>query len=104
MARSGNSKSHRRASERTNEMKYKKKPVVVEAITFGDLLELKRNSLGVLYYNGHTVTVESDLSCAHITTLEGVMKMLPSDMLMTGVRGEVYPCKRDIFEATYEPA
>lgn len=31
------------------------------------------------------------------------MKMGRDDMLITGVKGEIYPCKRDIFEATYEP-
>lgn len=36
-----------------------------------------------------------------IPTLEGVMKMGRNDMLLTGVKGEIYPCKRDIFEATY---
>jgi hypothetical protein len=32
------------------------------------------------------------------------MKMGRGDMLITGVKGEIYPCKKDIFEATYEPA
>ena len=31
------------------------------------------------------------------------MKMMRGDMLITGVAGEIYPCKPDIFEATYEP-
>jgi len=38
-----------------------------------------------------------------IDTLEGQMTGEPGDWLITGVRGEKYPCKRDIFEATYEP-
>ena len=32
------------------------------------------------------------------------MRMLRTDMLITGVKGEIYPCKPDIFAATYEPA
>ena len=37
-----------------------------------------------------------------INTLEGVMKAMPGDYIIKGVQGEVYPCKPDIFEATYE--
>lgn len=39
-----------------------------------------------------------------ISTLEGVMQANPGDWIITGVKGEMYPCKPDIFEATYEPA
>jgi hypothetical protein len=39
-----------------------------------------------------------------ITTLEGVMRADPGDWIIRGVKGEFYPCKPDIFEATYEPA
>ena len=38
-----------------------------------------------------------------VKTLEGVMRGNKGDMLITGVKGEKYPCKRDIFDATYEP-
>ncbi len=38
-----------------------------------------------------------------IPTLEGVMKASPGDWIITGVKGEKYPCKPDIFKATYEP-
>lgn len=37
-----------------------------------------------------------------VETLEGVMTGNPGDMLITGVKGEKYPCKKDIFEASYE--
>ena len=39
-----------------------------------------------------------------IVTLEGFMACSPGDWVITGVKGERYPCKPDIFEATYEPA
>ena len=39
-----------------------------------------------------------------IDTLEGGHIVCPGDWIITGVKGEVYPCKPDIFEATYEPA
>jgi hypothetical protein len=41
--------------------------------------------------------------CLNIATLEGVMQARPGDWTIEGVKGEVYPCKPDIFEATYEP-
>jgi hypothetical protein len=40
----------------------------------------------------------------HITTLEGVMVAEIGDMVIKGVKGEIYPCKLDIFAATYDPA
>lgn len=39
-----------------------------------------------------------------LQTLEGFMHIKPGDWIITGVQGERYPCKPDIFEATYEPA
>lgn len=39
-----------------------------------------------------------------IKTLEGTMHASPGDWIIRGVKGELYPCKPDIFEATYEPA
>lgn len=39
-----------------------------------------------------------------IETLEGTMHASPGDYIITGVNGEQYPCKPDIFEKTYEPA
>jgi hypothetical protein len=38
-----------------------------------------------------------------IETLEGTMTATPGDWIICGVQGELYPCKPDIFEATYEP-
>ncbi|AMO55552.1 hypothetical protein GZ77_09600 [Endozoicomonas montiporae] len=45
-----------------------------------------------------------DIGFLHIETLEGTMEASPSDWIIKGVNGEFYPCKRDIFEKTYEPA
>lgn len=92
-------------------MKYRKKPVVVEAITFDELVEYGRNNGGNIVngmpwsfnYAGHPITHEND-RCYLIPTSEGTMNMTPADMLITGVKGEIYPCKLDIFAATYEPA
>jgi len=38
-----------------------------------------------------------------ITTLEGVHEVSPGDFIIQGVKGELYPCKPDIFETTYDP-
>lgn len=90
---------------------YRKKPVVITAITFDQLVAHGIAAGGNVVngmpwsftYNGHPITHEND-DCYLIPTLEGTMKMGRDDMLITGVKGEIYPCKREIFAATYEPA
>ena len=57
--------------------KYRKKPVIIEA---------------------YQTTEEMD-----VPTLEGIMHANVGDWIITGVHGEQYPCKPDIFELTYEP-
>ena len=89
---------------------FRKKPEVIEAITFNEFVEFGRNNGGNIVngmpwsfnYNEHPVTHEND-ECYLIPTLEGTHNFTPLDMLITGVKGEIYPCKIDIFEATYEP-
>lgn len=92
-------------------MKFRKKPVVIDAITFDELVEFgKANGGNVIdgmpwsfTYGGQPITHEND-NCYLIPTLEGTMRFNRGDMLITGVKGELYPCKADIFAATYEPA
>lgn len=76
-------------------MRYRKKPVVVEAVrwTGENLKELSR-FMGT--YNVAHGRIQ-------ISTLEGVMEASAGDYVIKGVQGEFYPCKPDIFEATYEP-
>lgn len=89
--------------------KYRKKPVVIEAITFDELVAHgMKHAVNIVNgmpwsfeYNGHPITHEND-QCYLIPTLEGTMNFTPNDMLIVGVSGEIYPCKLDIFEATYE--
>ncbi|HET7321163.1 MAG TPA: hypothetical protein VFI96_01630 [Longimicrobiaceae bacterium] len=91
--------------------RYRKKPVVIEAITFDELVEHGRRVADSLVggvpwsfsYQGHPITHEND-DCYLIPTLEGTMRFERGDVLITGVKGEIYPCKADIFAATYEPA
>jgi hypothetical protein len=52
-------------------------------------------------YNGHVVSRRDD-DCYIISTLEGAMEFYHGDMLIAGINGEIYPCKTDIFEKTYE--
>jgi hypothetical protein len=90
---------------------FRKKPVTVEAITFEELVEYGReNGANIVngmpwsfQYKGHPITHEND-DCYLIPTLEGTMEFRRGDMLITGVKGEIYPCKAEIFAATYEPA
>ena len=81
--------------------KYRKKPVVIEAaqITDATFDEPHPNSAhieGIIY--------DPVQRCAFIKTLEGTMRADLGDWIITGVKGERYPCKPDIFAATYDPA
>lgn len=81
-------------------MKYRKKPVVVEAqkLTKRNFAALAEWCGGVIIKDGRAY------SLLLIKTLEGEMKANLGDYIIKGVQGEFYPCKPDIFEATYEPA
>ncbi len=85
---------------------YRKKPVVVEAIQLptdeADLSEEHLEALHALL--GDTEWTSEREGHMHIYTLEGVMDASPGDWIIKGVKGECYPCKPDIFAATYEPA
>lgn len=75
--------------------KFRKKPVEIEAIRFiGSNYEEIREFIG-------QNTLSSDLSIV-IPTLEGDMVAQKGDYIIKGVQGEFYPCKPDIFNATYE--
>lgn len=81
--------------------KYRKKPVVVEAVQWtGDNVE-ELTSLG-LEVDDELLSVEATAYSLLISTLEGDMKANEGDYIIKGVQGEFYPCKADIFESTYE--
>ena len=90
-------------------MKYRKKPVVIEAIQWvGDNLEeviaftgLHPSAMKWTWDEYCKVVSEMGLK---IFTLEGPMIASVGDFIIRGVQGEFYPCKPDIFAATYEPA
>lgn len=78
--------------------KFRKKPVVIDAwrITTGavipDWLSVAVGQRVIMLQDGKAI----------IPTLEGVMTGEPGDWIIKGVKGEFYPCKADIFAATYE--
>lgn len=87
--------------------KYRKKPVVVEAIQFKD--DPKKMAEISKFMNGTSRPVrvsydDPDNPTMLIKTLEGVMRADVGDYIIKGVQGEFYPCKPDIFNQTYEKA
>ncbi len=80
--------------------KYRKRPVVIEAEQWhpGKYVEGVRETV---HDPGDGTTVSNGYGW--IDTLEGPMRVSPGDFIITGVKGEKYPCKPDIFAQTYEP-
>ncbi len=77
--------------------KFRKKPVVIEAVRWtGD------NQTEIGAFDSRIEIAEANRLA--IPTLEGEMCADPGDWIIRGVKGEVYPCKPDIFDATYEGA
>jgi len=79
-------------------MKYRKKPVVVDAV------KLDIDNVDVVCEFCSPRRAEPNPLGVLITTLEGKMQASWGDFIIRGVKGEVYPCKPDIFNATYEEA
>jgi hypothetical protein len=72
-------------------MKYRKKPVVVEATQWFKMGDHP------------AVRIRRDFGVPIVATLMGLHIVTPGDYIITGVKGEHYPCKPDIFAMTYEP-
>ena len=91
-------------------MKYRKKPVVIEAVQWTGLnLEEVKSFVGKsLQYDIIDTALEVSKGTPHINmiikTLEGDHICSKGDFIIKGVHGEFYPCKPDIFEKTYELA
>jgi hypothetical protein len=85
-------------------MKYRKKPITVEAVQhFADIGThtavipmwlIEACSDGTVFAKGMDT---------YIKTMEGEMRVTDGDWIIQGIKGELYPCKPDIFAATYEP-
>lgn len=90
--------------------KYRKKPVVVEAVRWtGSNLEEIRNFVGndlienyIEHFDIERALIKQTLAGIAINTLEGTMMVNYGDYIIKGVQGEFYPCEPDIFLKTYE--
>lgn len=91
---------------------YRKKPVVVQAQLWDGTATGATPIINWIAANGHAATYRcGGGECDHnpdshhisIRTLEGDMRVSAGDYVIRGVQGEFYPCKPDIFDATYEP-
>jgi len=78
---------------------FQKKQVFVEAIQYTDPESVKQ----IIEMKGDGLGINNSEEGLYIATLEGVMKADKGDWVIKGVKGEIYPCKPDIFEMTYEP-
>ena len=92
-------------------MKYRKKPVVIDAFQFnskGDIEAaedwfwdaVSEGTIAIPRYYG--IFYPKDIYYIDIKTLEGTMRANTGDYIIRGINGEIYPCKSDIFEKTYE--
>jgi len=85
-------------------MKYRKKPIEIEAFKYN----YNANCDTVAYPQWFMKAVllgaisENDDGTVSILTLEGKMVITDGDYIIQGVKGEIYPCKPDIFEASYD--
>ena len=82
-------------------MKYRKKPVVIEAIKWTGYSKCLKTLLPIENAIEPSEITEDRKLIIH--TLEGNMTAEINDWIIKGVKGELYPCKPDIFEQTYEP-
>lgn len=87
-------------------MKFRKKPVVIEAMQFNGT---HQSAFEIVRWAGSSskvehieTTVKEHPHVIKIETLEGTHRAFRGDWIIKGIKGEFYPCKPDIFEATYE--
>jgi hypothetical protein len=83
--------------------KYRKKPVVIDAVQY-----IKGKTSIKDIYNELRVPISVGIPLRFTTeglfieTLEGLMRVSDGDYIIKGINGEIYPCKQDVFEKTYE--
>jgi hypothetical protein len=83
--------------------KFRKKPVVIEAVQFIHTPTLRTIDFCIGFTDGKA-RYDKEKEGLIIPTLEGDHLAKNKDWITRGVQGEFYPCKPDIFDATYEPA
>ena len=90
--------------------KYRKKPVVIEAYQFTNGSRWHNDDWPSWLHEAWNKEEDIDgaffcvngSEAVYIQTLEGTYRVSPDDFIIQGVQGELYPCKPDIFEQTYE--
>lgn len=85
---------------------FRKKPVEIEARQFSSGNTVKICEWMAEHgcrYSTDTDPFDGSKDVIRISTLEGEMRATDGDWIIRGVKGEFYPCRADIFEATYEP-
>ncbi len=84
--------------------KFRKKPIVIEAVQWKDdtIVNIDEIEKFIGYRPKHNDANLNEDKKLTIKTLEGEHKASLGDWIIKGVKGEFYPCKPDIFEATYE--
>ena len=87
-------------------MKYRKKPVVIEAFQINRLTEFDicKWAKGAVYASPVLEPTEENPQGVYwqIKTIDSIATAITGDWICRGIKGEFYPCKPDIFEATYE--
>lgn len=83
-------------------MRYKKKPVVIDAIQWDGSEDGAINIASQEDFEGMLDFKSGGFDGFYIKTLEGLMQVSKDDYVIRGVKGEFYPCKPDIFELTYD--
>lgn len=86
-------KEEQEEKENPRVKKYRKKPVIIEAVRFTTKENLKKVFPNIPLCNWEGVMIQ---------TLEGIMEISDGDYIIKGIKGEYYPCKPDIFEESYE--
>lgn len=92
--------------------RFRKKPVVIEAMQYDGTTTTGTpiidwalaGGVTIRFWCGDGEACRKDTHALHVQTLEGVMTADVGDWVIKGVQGEFYPCKPDIFAATYERA
>jgi len=87
-------------------MKFRKKPVIIDAFKWTAGPDQHEDPIWIIeaIIEGKVYFINSGSEFVQmvISTLEGEMRALIGDYIIKGVKGEIYPCKPDIFEMTYE--
>lgn len=81
--------------------KYRKRPVVIEAVQFTGY---NYQEISEFVGDRYVYDINRVNGYPYICTLEGNMRIFPTDYIIKGVKGEFYPCKANIFLETYERA